>query len=261
MRRSGRGKHYDDRGNKENVVHMYTPFRLCLDDYDYLKMKPAAAISHCILRAAATVLLWPYFIIMNGFRVRGRKNLYEALSHGSHGGCVTVANHIDLMDAPMVGCAVGFRRIYFVTEASNLCIPVIRHFVAGFDGVPLSNDAGQAARLYDAMKKALYNGKIVHVYPEGVLVPYCDHLRPFYRGAFKLAADAGVPVVPMIFTYRKAHGLSGHIRKRPYITCSFLPAVYPDMKLPARDRSVKIMEQSFSEMQDACERVRFRHRV
>lgn len=242
-----KGKHYSDRTNEENIIHMPTPFRLNLEHFDYRKAAPAITLRHALLHMLVLIILRPYFLLVNGYHVHGRKNLRRL----GDGGFVTISNHIHIMDAPMTGCAIGMRRVYFLTLASNFCIPVIRHLVTALDGVPLTKEPEQVDTLFREMEKALQNGDIVHVYPEGVLVPYCDHLRTFRRGAFKMAAEADVPVLPMVYTYRKPKGLLRLFRKKPYLLCTFLSPVYPDHSVPLRERSIRLMKQCRAEMLSA----------
>ena len=65
------------------------------------------------------------------------------------------------------------------------------------------------------MKKALSRGKHIHFYPEGALEEYCAELRPFKKGAFHLAVEKNVPVIPLVITYRKPRGLLRLFRKAP----------------------------------------------
>ncbi len=51
---------------------------------------------------------------------------------------------------------------------------------------------------FSEMELFLAKGRIVHFFPEGELKPYDTSLRDFKRGAFHLAAQARVPVVPAV---------------------------------------------------------------
>ena len=79
----------------------------------------------------------------------------------------------------------------------------------------------------ESMRAQLEKGRIVHFYPEASLWPWYDKLRPFRNGAFHLAVKSGVPVLPMVFTFRQPRGLIGRLRKKPLITLHIGMPEYP----------------------------------
>ncbi len=231
-----RKKHYSDRSG-DNVIHMFTPFTYAIgEDYDYLRTGRLKTGSYFFFHTLVLLILWPYLLVANRLTIHGREHMRSLQRKG----CVIVSNHAHIMDCAMIGCAAGFRRVYYVTIASNFCIPVIRHLVRGLGGVPLDQSPAQLKRLFFNMEATVKNNKAVLMYPEGVLIPYCEELRPFKRGAFKLAAEAGVPVLPVRISFREPRGIWKHLRKRPFVTLDILPPLLPDAALPARERSMKL---------------------
>lgn len=241
-------KHYSDR-NGENVIHMPTPFPYAIgEDYDYLRTGILPSVSYYFFHTLVLIILRPYLFIANGLIIRGRRNLAGLRKTGF----IAVSNHAHVMDCAMIGCAAGLRRMYCVTLASNFCIPVIRHLVRGLGGVPLNDSPSEVNRLFINMEIALKSGKAVLMYPEGVLVPYFSGLRPFKRGAFKLAADAGAPVLPLRVVFREPRGLRKYLRKKPFVTLDILPPVWPDASLPARERSQRLQQNCRAAMEASC---------
>lgn len=242
-------KHYSDRCG-ENTVHMYTPFGLALGDgYDYLRQGLLRSALYYFFHTLVLLILRPYLLIANGLVIRGRENLKPLRGKGF----VAVLNHAHCMDCAMLGCAIGLRRMYYMSAASNFCIPVLRHIVRGLGGVPLDGSPAPTKRFFLCMETALRRGKAVAVYPEGVLLPYCRELRPFRRGAFKLAADADAPVLPVRLTFREPCGIWKYLRRRPFVTVNILRPVWPDAELSARERSMALLAQCRSAMEDAGE--------
>lgn len=237
-------KHYDDRGG-ENVVHMPTPFAFGIgEDYDYLRRSPASKFLYYLIHSLATTILWPYFKLVSGFRIVGKENVRQVRGRG----VVVVCNHVHTMDSPMASSALGFRRLYAVTIASNFCIPVVRHLVRALGGVPLDGSLSQMRHLFSAMNEALRGGSAVLMYPEGVLIPYCRELRPFRAGAFKLACDANAPMLPMRISFREPRGVWKRMRKKPLVTLTVLPPIYPDAGLPQRERCREMQRRCFDAM-------------
>jgi 1-acyl-sn-glycerol-3-phosphate acyltransferase len=66
-----------------------------------------------------------------------------------------------------------------------------------------------------------------------------------------MAAEAGVPVLPMRVTYREPKGLWKRLRRRPFLTLNVLPPIWPDRTLAPRAQSLALM----AACREAMERV------
>ena len=88
--------------------------------------------------------------------------------------------------------------VLFVAKKEVAGYPIIGTFIRRLGHLSVDRhdfqktvaDAGRAA-------EALAAGEVVALFPEGTFYA-ATGLRPFRLGAFKLAADAGLPVVPLI---------------------------------------------------------------
>lgn len=57
----------------------------------------------------------------------------------------------------------------------------------------------KAARALERAEADLRNGITIFVFPEGTISPNAPDMLPFKNGAFKLAIDAQVPIIPVTF--------------------------------------------------------------
>ncbi|MDD4796387.1 MAG: glycosyltransferase [Eubacteriales bacterium] len=192
-------------------------------DYDYLGDSPGVRLGRRLLKPLARLVLPVIHRACLGLRVTGRKNL-SALP----GAFVSVCNHVHPLDGAMVGCALGRRRVHFLTLQSNLERPFVRLLLRPLGGLPIPRRKAASFSFYRAVQTALARGDVVHVFPEGHLSPYCDTLRPFQNGAFAFAYDGDVPIVPMVLSYRPGVGLGKKLRRRPLLTLHILEPIYPD---------------------------------
>jgi 1-acyl-sn-glycerol-3-phosphate acyltransferase len=99
---------------------------------------------------------------------------------------------------------------------------------------------------FNEMELLLLKGNIVHFFPEGELNPYDTHLRNFKKGAFYLAAQARVPLVPMSISFRQPNGIQRLIRKKPMMALHIGKPIYPiamDSQKDSRIRMEKAREQ------------------
>ncbi len=232
----------------EHVLHMWTPFTLKLyKGYDYLSCALSYRILYVLLRALAITVFSVLNPLLFGFRIRGRENLCGIK------GAVTLCNHIHPLDCTMVGLSLPLRRQYFMTLQSNLEIPLIRHLVKGLGGIPIPRERVYTRDFSAAVKQALRNGSIVHVYPEGVLRPYWKGLRKFRRGAFSFAYDANVPLIPMVILYRHPTGLRALFRHKPLMELRILEPVYPDVTQPKPQQLAVLRSRCRDAMQSAID--------
>jgi 1-acyl-sn-glycerol-3-phosphate acyltransferase len=111
--------------------------------------------------------------------------------------CIIICNHQSLLDIPATTPFMP-RANKTIAKKSMSYIPIFG-WVYSFGSVLVdrSNDASRR-KSYDDMKTVLKTGLDMLIYPEGTRNTTGQPLAPFYDGAFKLAAETGNPVVPVL---------------------------------------------------------------
>ncbi len=127
--------------------------------------------------------------------------------------------------------------MYYPTLESNFGIPVVRHLIKLLHALPIPKSIHAKIAFNHTIRKLLQNGKTVHFYPEGSLWPYYEKIRHFKIGAFRFAVENNVPIIPMVYTFRKSTGILKYIKKKPCITLTILAPVYPN---PTSDKFEEI---------------------
>jgi len=148
---------------------------------------PSRRLAFAISRRGTRVVL----------RLAGCRLHVEGLERLPRSGPVVIAsNHTSYADVPALQAALT-RDLLFVAKKEVLGYPLIGAFVrrAGHPTVD-RHDARQSLADSDQAHEALAQGHVVVFFPEGTFVA-ATGLRPFRLGAFKAAAEAGVPVVPV----------------------------------------------------------------
>jgi 1-acyl-sn-glycerol-3-phosphate acyltransferase len=217
--------------------------------YNYTRDGLADRIQTAALRSFATAVLSVGNRAALGFSVSGRENL-DALGKS---GAVTVCNHVHMLDCTMIDSVLYPRRTYYVTLEENFSIPVVNYIVRTLGGVPLSKDPHAMAELFNSMAEAAKKGACVQIYPEGVLVPYCDNLRSFRGGAFRLAVDAGVPILPMVIKKEPPQGVRRLYKRKPCLRLVILPPVYKTPGLNPREAAADLCARTRAAMQAVLE--------
>ncbi|HZI16326.1 MAG TPA: lysophospholipid acyltransferase family protein [Myxococcus sp.] len=112
------------------------------------------------------------------------------------GPCVLVVNHQSAADILAV---MGLFRPYkFVAKASLFSIPIVGWMMTLLAYVPIVRGSSTAMhQLLDPCRRWLRRGEPVLIFPEGTYSTGKE-LLPFKRGAFQLALEEHVPVVPVV---------------------------------------------------------------
>lgn len=113
------------------------------------------------------------------------------------GGAVFAINHVSFLDFIFAGYPADEHQRYVRFMAKDV---VFKHRVSGplmraMKHIPVDRSAGSHA--YDAALAALRAGEIVGVFPEATMSRSFD-LKDFKTGAVRMAAEAGVPLLPEI---------------------------------------------------------------
>lgn len=109
---------------------------------------------------------------------------------------IYVANHQSMSDILAVFAA--HIPMLWVSKVENFYAPFLGWNMSLNGFVPLRRGhLPSIMKMYRQCLRALGGGHSLFVFPEGTRSPD-GRLQPFYRGAFRLAARAGVPVQPMV---------------------------------------------------------------
>ncbi len=109
---------------------------------------------------------------------------------------VFVSNHVSAIDIPILFAALprSFRIVY---KSSLVYVPVMGLFLAAARNVAIDRSrAFSAKRSLAAAARRIRNGVSVALFPEGTRSGDAP-MGSFKRGSFKLAQEAGAPVVPV----------------------------------------------------------------
>ncbi len=159
---------------------------------------PRRRVSLWVLRQLWGRLL---FALEPGFPVRR-----DGLEHLGEGPYVLVANHSSVLDIPAcMGLPLPLR---IVAKATLFRVPVLGWMMRLSGQIPLAR-AGLGPDLDEtlaACRRTLAEGTSVLFFPEGTRSPD-GRPRRFRRGAFRIALDLGVPVLP-VAVYGAHHTLS-----------------------------------------------------
>lgn len=141
-----------------------------------------------IARHWAKALLFVSFVRL---RVEGLEKLDLNASY------VFVSNHLSYMDTPCILATIPVQ-FRFMAKKGLFKIPFLGYHLtrAGHIAVPRDNPREAVKAMAEAGKMIRERGISVLIFPEGGRSPDAK-LQPFKEGAFHIALNAGVPIVPV----------------------------------------------------------------
>jgi 1-acyl-sn-glycerol-3-phosphate acyltransferase len=131
------------------------------------------------------------------FRVLDNKLRVEGIEHiPATGGAVIACNHVSYLD--FIFCGLGAqpakRLVRFMAKQEIFANRIAGPLMRGMHHIPVDRAAGKAS--YDEAVRRLRAGEVVGVFPEAT-ISRSFTVKGLKSGAVRMAAEAGVPVVPM----------------------------------------------------------------
>jgi len=141
------------------------------------------------------IRVWAKTLIYGmGFRLRVTKD--EALDpNKSYMFC---PNHTSMMD-PFVLIALSKNPIVFVGKMEFVKIPIFGFFYKRVVIMVDRSNPESRKKVYEMAKNKLKNGTSMAIFPEGLVPTENVVLAPFKNGAFSLAIEFEIPIVPQIY--------------------------------------------------------------
>jgi 1-acyl-sn-glycerol-3-phosphate acyltransferase len=137
-------------------------------------------------------LVWLLIHIVYRLKISGLENVPD------EGPAVIVCNHPSLVDALVVAAACR-RPVRFVMDHQIFKIPLLNFIFRTSRAIPIApakEDPKLLERAYDDIAKALADGDVVGIFPEGGLTKDGE-IQPFRSGIKRIIDRTPVPVIPM----------------------------------------------------------------
>ncbi|WP_286691054.1 lysophospholipid acyltransferase family protein [Aeromicrobium sp. REDSEA-S38_B2] len=132
------------------------------------------------------------------FKVLGMKFQTSGTEHiPREGGAILAANHIGYVDFVFDGLAAqpSGRLVRFMAKKEAFDHAVGGPLMRSFHHIEVDRDAGQAS--YDKAVEYARSGEIVGIFPEATISRSME-IKELKTGAVRMAAEAGVPLIPMV---------------------------------------------------------------
>jgi 1-acyl-sn-glycerol-3-phosphate acyltransferase len=173
------------------TVVLATPLGLPLFIIRCLGLKKAILF---LTRQVAQTWAWLLIRVIGcDVKIRGRENIPQK------GGLCFVSNHCGYFDILLILATVG-RQVSFIAKKELMFVPFINFWILLIGGFFI--DRKSVRRSLATIKtgaKRIQAGESMLIFPEGHRSKG-QGLLPFHSGSFKLATEAGAPIIPVSIT-------------------------------------------------------------
>jgi len=219
------------------------------ETYPYLDKSLTFRIWHFLIYLVTWLVAFPANWIRFGIKIEGREKIRRNRELFANG-MMTVCNHVHRWDMICVLQAMRYRRAW---------IPMYAQPFRGKDGFLMKTIGGVAIpeelsglRAFDkAMDELHANKQWIHLFPESCSWRFYAPLRPFKTGAFNMAYRHGLPVVPLVISFRPRTGWRKLFGKgEPLLTIHVGDPIVPDLTVPRKAEVARIRDLAHQTMLD-----------
>jgi 1-acyl-sn-glycerol-3-phosphate acyltransferase len=151
-----------------------------------------------------------FLFLFTRFEVRGRGNVPKK------GALLVSANHLSLMDPPVVGVSLG-RTIIFMAKEELFRSRFSGYFISRFGAFPVHRGRIDREAIRQA-ERVLSRGRVLVMFPEGARRTSQGHRQQGFTGAAMIATRTRAAVLPVGITGTEAIKGWGWMLRRPRIT-------------------------------------------
>lgn len=218
------------------------------EGYPYLDKSFTARLRHFGIYLGIFLLVFPLQKIRYGLRIEGRNNIRKNKKLLAQG-AITVCNHVYRWDFLAVLQAVRWKRMWFPARSINIQGSDAA-LIRGAGGIPIPETGLAATRRFNQAFDELHSKKKwIHVFPEACRWDYYQPIRPFKKGAFAMAVRYGIPVLPLVISYRKATGIHKLLgTKHPLITIHIGNPLVPQSELSRKEATLWLRKEAHRQM-------------
>jgi 1-acyl-sn-glycerol-3-phosphate acyltransferase len=114
---------------------------------------------------------------------------------------IIVANHSSYLDIFFMYSILPEAPFLFLGKGEILSYPIIKTYFKGLNIPVHRKDRAKAARSFIKAKEEVQNGWSLVIFPEGGIPDQNNpKMVPFKKGAFRLAKDLKIPIIPITFS-------------------------------------------------------------
>ena len=197
--------------------------------------------------------LFPIAFLINFLMLFTRyKNRYKMYNIRK---AITVSNHTTFLDPVKITALVLPRLIFQTLLEATVEFPFLGTFTRILGGVPIPRGITGYRKILEICERAFKYRRFLHFYPEGECYLFNQVIKKFKPGAFVIAAELDIPVVPLVTVFSEGpfKPWSFWGRSLPIETMIVLDPEYP-CNYVKRDEKGELTPDSIRDFAEAVRR-------
>jgi len=157
-----------------------------------------------IFRIASALTCWliiPIAMLINYLMFFTKyKNRYKVYGIRK---AITISNHTTFWDPAKNAWLIFPRLIFFTLLEATVESPFLGTFTRLLGGIPIPRGITGYRKILEACEQAFKYRRFLHFYPEGECFLYNQNIKEFKTGAFIIASELDIPIIPMVTVFSK----------------------------------------------------------
>lgn len=195
--------------------------------------------SNVLYYIIAAPVAWLYTKVKFATKIKNKKVLKSV-----KGGYFLFSNHTLMAGDAFHPSIIGLnKKTHIVVGPDTVSIKGLKNVVSMLGAVPLPTTFGAAKNYLDAIKTLYEKGRVIAIYPEAHIWPYCSFIRPFKKGSCRYPVELDAPSFISVTTYQKRR-----FSNRPKATIYLSGPYYRDTSLSKVEAERKLRLHLQAEM-------------
>lgn len=191
----------------------------------------------------ATPILSFYFHIIRGVKFKGKKNKKHVKS-----GAIVISNHVHSLDSAMNAIAMFPKKLNFTTLPQNIESKLYGPIVSALGASPIPLTPLENKVYSHEYKTLLKDKRYIQFFPEGYLNSGDKTIRNFKRGAFVLAVENKVPIIPIRIKYKNKKWYRYPFFFKKKIEVVIGSPIHANIFINKRDAIKELMDDSYNKI-------------
>ncbi len=141
------------------------------------------------------------------------------------------------------------KQVYVIVHPNNVSMPFLGRITPSLGALPLPDDMEATKNFIKAIEQRIRENKVITIYPEAHIWPYCTWIRNFKDTSFRYPIKYDVPTFCFTNTYQKSKFLH-RLTLVTYIDGPF----YANKDLPLKEQRNDLRNQVYETMKKRSEK-------
>ncbi len=212
------------------------------ENYKYIRRGPFRFLTHIFWYRMVACVLAPWYLKIKFRHKVINKKILKPYKKDSY---FMYVNHTqDFADALIPTMLIGYKDSYVIVHANNVSMPYLGRVTPSMGAIPLPDDIKASKNFIKCIDYRVKQNKVIMIYPEAHIWPYCTFIRPFKDLSFRYPVEYNKPVFCFVNVYKKRK--NNKVKIETIVKGPF----FPDNTLSNKDARIKLRNEVYECMNE-----------